>query len=318
MAYTRTMPDGWTMTAGVWGTDAQREDVLAQSGGSSLKLGGTNVTVAFLSDKIPLDLNTEYEVYAIVRTDSIVADAKVDIQLLVYNEDTNEVSETINLKDPDTPLSGANQWLFIGAPFDRDTTANKNAKWARFLIHKHAYNFNLYVDRVELRRNPPSRVLAATTVDYRLPIAGQNSVFFNLPSNYLEAREIGIVKHETENKAIGIKCKIPGWYYCEIRLLIDPPFPSSTFFYRLGVGKDVGGGLLLTSYSAVHSVKYSDVNPAFNIDGLNTVGGAHSAVMRMETDDIFYAFVAAQNIFISSPSIQGQPASAIMTVSMLT
>jgi hypothetical protein len=318
MTYTRTMPDGWTMLDGDWGVDAQREEIVTQSGGSSLRLGGSDVTVTFLSDPVPLDLNTEYEMYAIVRADSVASGAHLDVQLLLYDENVNAESQEINLKVPGTPLSEANKWIFIGATLDRDTAAKKNARWARFLIQKYAYDFNVYIDRIELRRNPPSRALEALSVGYRLPIGTQNTVFFDLPSDYADSREIEIVKHASLNRATALRCRVPGWYSAELKIAIGAPYPSNTFYYRLGIGKNPDGALYATSYSAIYALDQQDVGGAFLADGADIVTATHSTVMRMSTDDVFYAFVAAQDIFQTTPTIDGQPAIAFFKVAMLT
>lgn len=270
MTYTRSMPDTWKMRAGAWGVDAEREDTITNSGGSSLRIKATPTPTAFISDLVPLDLNVQYNAYVLIRASAVEANKTVIVRMQFFAQaDTETPVGEIDLVS-NASLSVANVFQYYGAFFDRADPTNaalNAARWCRFYIQKSTSQlFDIYIDRIELRRVPPSGVLTAYQVDaFEIPQQQDYLIPFSIPSQK-SLCEIGTYNHpSTASKRAGFTIAVPGYYACNLSLYINnDSYPSNLTTVRLLFLMSALNSLYPSPiYSSVFSVDIDDVGSSY-------------------------------------------------------
>lgn len=304
MTYTRTMPDTWKMTAGIWGDDAEREDTITNSGGSSLHIKATPSPTGFISDLVPLDLNVQYNAYVLIRASAVEANKTVIVRMKFYSQsDTDTPVGEIDLVS-NAPLNTANVFQYYGAFFDRadpTNTALNEARWCRFFIQKSTTQlFDIYIDRIELRRVPPSGVLVAYQADAFEILQQQDYLIpFAIPSNN-SLSEMGTYNHPaTASKRAGFTIRVPGYYSCSLSIYVNKTsYPSNLTSLRMLFLLSATNNLYPSPlYSPVHFVDIDDVGASFFAISALTPGApanehivyTHQAVVYLNSRDVIAA-----------------------------
>lgn len=159
MPTTINPPDGYVMDTGVWGIDALRDDAIFIVGASSVNLANTVLATKMYGPFVPLNnwKFVRYSLSALVRADAVVAGANVTVVFESYAADRVTVLDTRQLTA--TPLNAANTWYQVIAVFTLPATA----VWGRFYFMKSSTAFNVFINRLEVRKLPPARVVYLST-----------------------------------------------------------------------------------------------------------------------------------------------------------
>jgi len=298
------MPDTWKMTAGAWGVDAEREDTITNSGGSSLRIKATSTPTAFISDLVPLDLNVQYNAYVLIRASSIDANKTVIVRMQFYAQaDTETPVGEIDLVS-NVPLATPNVFQYYGAFFDRADPTNaalNAARWCRFYIQKSTSQlFDIYIDRIELRRVPPSGVLTAYQLDvFEIPQQQDYLIPFAVPSQK-SLCEMGTYNHPaTASRRAGFTIALPRYYSCNLSLYINnDSYPSNLTTVRLLFLLSATNNLYPSPiYSPIYFVDIDDVGSSyFQTSALTPSAPAnehmvytHHAILYLNSRDIIAA-----------------------------
>lgn len=152
---TNNPPDNWTMTTGVWGTDADHTTSHWHVGDSSINLKNTAVAAKLTSGDAPLEAGPQTGVNGpmvlvtcAARADSIAAGRTVTVAAEQRTADKGTVVGTVY------PINGllnaANTWERKSALL----SASSSAHWLRLYVAKAAQAFNAWIDALEVRQCP--------------------------------------------------------------------------------------------------------------------------------------------------------------------
>lgn len=171
-------PDNWSITEGVWGTDADREETTVFAGGFSIKLINTTPTndTKIESDLIPVDRlllsSPVFNMGSWIQADRNNAGDDITIQLRAYDNDKVFISSvTIFLG----PVTSINTWEFKG----NRVIISPLARWINVTVSKANVAFNAYIDSVEANEGVPFRAMGRNS-SLSIPDAVETDVVFNI------------------------------------------------------------------------------------------------------------------------------------------
>ena len=152
-------PSNWTITTGIWGTDADIVASPSLSGGHSLHLKNTAVATTVKSAFFPVTSFSDvpsgilyYVPRVRIRADSIAAGNITTVLFKVYQADRTSVVVTNTLKN--AILYAANTWEEYGGAYVGGS-GGTTSFWGQFELSKSATAFNVYFDLVHIAMSPP-------------------------------------------------------------------------------------------------------------------------------------------------------------------
>ena len=212
----QTPPQSWEVITGTWGTDANRDELAASSGGYCVKMADTAVATKMRGSWIPVEINIAYTIMARVMTSAITAGYNFVVDIEEYGADKATLTNTFSLF-----AGGLTQtwgWEWVGGHF---MPGGYGTHWIRVVISKTANTHFAYWDRVFVERWRPG---FQAYMDFRFYIPTGVWTTFSYNTN-----EYGAVASEISGPASGIvTCEVPGFYAVSAAVEFeDPDYPCS-------------------------------------------------------------------------------------------
>lgn len=157
------VPRGWHVTSGTLGTDVVFDNTASLSGGVTIRFPSTASAIAtvasdvmLIDDPVPTGASglstSDYAVRAHVYASSAAANKDLALSVGFYTIGMGAASTTVLFNNN---LAAANTWQSIGGVVSVPGGPTQYRKMRVFLQRPTDYDFEAYVDSVELRRLPP-------------------------------------------------------------------------------------------------------------------------------------------------------------------